>query len=36
MDLAEREMAVVDWFGMDQDREKWGDLVNAIMNLLVL
>jgi hypothetical protein len=26
----------VDWFGLAQDRGKWCDLVNVVMNLQVL
>jgi hypothetical protein len=25
----------VDWIGLAQDRDKWRDLVNAVMNLCV-
>jgi hypothetical protein len=28
-------MVGVDWFGLTQDRDKWGPLVNAVMNLQV-
>jgi hypothetical protein len=26
----------VDWFGLAQDRDKWRDLVNAVINVCVL
>jgi hypothetical protein len=34
-DLAEIALAGVDCIGMAQDRDKWGALVNAVMNLSV-
>jgi hypothetical protein len=35
MDLLEIGLSVVDWIGLDQDRDKWRALVNAVMNLRV-
>jgi hypothetical protein len=35
MDLAEVGWGDVDWIGLDQDRDKWRALVNAVMNLRV-
>jgi hypothetical protein len=35
MDLLERELSVVDWIGLGQDRYRWRALVNAVMNLRV-
>jgi hypothetical protein len=36
MDLVEIEWGGVDWIGVAQDRDKWRNLVNAVMNLLNL
>jgi hypothetical protein len=35
MDLGETEWGGVEWIGLAQaqDRERWGDLVNTVMNL---
>jgi hypothetical protein len=33
MDLGEIGWGGVDWIGLDQDRDKWRALVNAVMNL---
>jgi hypothetical protein len=35
MDLAEIGWGSVDWIGLAQDRKKWKDFVNAVMNLRV-
>jgi hypothetical protein len=35
MDLLEMGWGSVDWIGLAQDRDKWRDLVNAVMNLRV-
>jgi hypothetical protein len=35
LDLLEIGLSVVDWIGVDQDRYRWRDLVNAVMNLRV-
>jgi hypothetical protein len=35
MDLVLVEWGDVDWIGLDQDRDKWRALVNAVMNLRV-
>jgi hypothetical protein len=32
MDLLEIGLSVVDWIGLDQDRDKWRALANALMN----
>jgi hypothetical protein len=32
MDLLEIGLNVVDWFGLAQDRYRWRDLVNSVMN----
>jgi hypothetical protein len=29
------ELGCVDWIGLDQDSDKWRDLVNAVMNLRI-
>jgi hypothetical protein len=34
-DLGEKGWGGVDWIGLAQDRNKWGVLVNAVMNLWV-
>jgi hypothetical protein len=34
-DLVEVDWGDVDWIEMAQDRDKWGALVNALMNLRV-
>jgi hypothetical protein len=36
MDLVETGWNDVDWIGLAQDRDNWGALVNAAMNLRVL
>jgi hypothetical protein len=35
MDLLEIGLSVVDWIGLDQDRDRWRALVNSVMNLQV-
>jgi hypothetical protein len=35
MDLLEIGLSVVDWIGLAQDRCRWRDLVNLVMDLLV-
>jgi hypothetical protein len=35
VDLLEIGWGGVDWIGLDQDRDKWRALVNAVMNLRV-
>jgi hypothetical protein len=35
MDLLKIGWGVVDWIGLDQDRNKWRVLVNVVMNLRV-
>jgi hypothetical protein len=35
MDLLEIELGVVDWIGLIQDKYRWRDLVNAVMNFRV-
>jgi hypothetical protein len=35
MNLGEREWVCVDWIALAQDRNKWRDVVNAVMNLQV-
>jgi hypothetical protein len=35
MDLLEIGWGGVDWIGVAQDRDKWRDLVNVVMNLPV-
>jgi hypothetical protein len=35
MDLLEIGLNVVDWIGLDQDRNRWRALVNSVMNLRV-
>jgi hypothetical protein len=35
MDLLEIGWGGVDWIGLAQDRDKWRDFVNAVMNLRV-
>jgi hypothetical protein len=35
MDLLEKGWGGVDWIGLAQDRDKWRDLVNKVMNLRV-
>jgi hypothetical protein len=35
LDLLEIRLSVVDWIGLAQDRYRWRDLVNAVMNLRV-
>jgi hypothetical protein len=36
MDLLEIGWGRVDWIGLARDRDKWGALVNAVMNLRVV
>jgi hypothetical protein len=31
--IGERGWSGVDWIGLPQDRDKWGSLVNAVMNI---
>jgi hypothetical protein len=35
MDLGKIGWGGVDWIDLAQDRDKWSDLVNAVMNLRV-
>jgi hypothetical protein len=35
MDLGEIGWCGVDWIGLAQERDKWGALVNSVMNLQV-
>jgi hypothetical protein len=35
MDLGNKGWFGVDWIGLAQDKDKWGALVNAVMNLRV-
>jgi len=35
MDLQEVGCGYMDWIGLAQDRDKWGTLVSAVMNLRV-
>jgi hypothetical protein len=35
MDLGEVGWSDVDWIGLAQDRNRWRDLVNSVLNLLV-
>jgi hypothetical protein len=35
MDLLEIGVSAVDWIGLAQDRYRWRDLVNSVMNLRV-
>jgi hypothetical protein len=35
MDLLEVEYGGMDWIDLDQDRDRWQALVNAVMNLWV-
>jgi hypothetical protein len=35
-DLVEMEWGDVDWTGLGQDRDRWGALVNSVLNLRVL
>jgi hypothetical protein len=35
MNLLEIVWGGVDWIGLAQDRDKWRDIVNAVMNLRV-
>jgi hypothetical protein len=35
IDLREMGWGDVDWIGLAQDRDRWGALVNAVMNILV-
>jgi hypothetical protein len=33
MDLQEVEWGDINWIGLAQDRDKWREIVNAVMNL---
>jgi hypothetical protein len=35
MDLQEVGCGGMDWFGLAQDRDRWREIVNAVMNLQV-
>jgi len=35
MDLQEVEFRCMDWIELAQDRDRWRDLVNVVMNLQV-
>ena len=35
MDLQEVGCGYVDWIGLAQDRDRWGKIVSAVMNLVV-
>jgi len=35
MDLLEMGYGVMDWIELDQERDRWRELVNAVMNLRV-
>ena len=35
MDLQEMGCGYMDWIGLAQDRDRWGTLVNVVMNLRV-
>jgi hypothetical protein len=35
MDLVEVEWGDVDWNGLAEDRNRWGDVVNSVFNLRV-
>jgi hypothetical protein len=35
MDLGEVGWGDVDWIGLAKDRNRWGALVNSVLNLLV-
>jgi hypothetical protein len=35
MDIQEVGCRVMDWIGLAQDRERWGVLVNVVMNLRI-
>jgi hypothetical protein len=34
VDLAGNEMGCIDWIDLAQNRDRWRDAVNAVMNLL--
>jgi hypothetical protein len=36
MDLRETGLGAVDWIRLTQDRDRWRDVVSAVMNLRVL
>ena len=36
MDLHEVGCGYMDWIGLAQDRDRWGTLVSAVMNLRVM
>jgi hypothetical protein len=36
MDLVEVRWRDVDWIGLAQDRDRWGALVNSVLNLRVV
>jgi hypothetical protein len=35
MNLGEMGWGDVDWFGLAQDRDKWKDLANAVINFRI-
>jgi hypothetical protein len=35
MDLVEVGWGDVDWIGLAQDRDRWGGLVNSVLNIRV-
>jgi hypothetical protein len=36
MDVQEVGCVVIDWIDLPQDRDRWRELMNAVMNLRVL